>query len=136
MTTTTTHRLYGYEESCTDTVRAMLFGVLADLAWPIVQKYRSDLYRDVQWMDKYVTGPIVFEFVARSSGTHIGTDVAGTLFHHGDRHGALCGDDAARLYRVALREERGVWFADVKSIVPVDCPAHSTAAILAPKVTQ
>jgi hypothetical protein len=54
--------------------RASLFGVLADLAWPHVEHYRSDLYHDAQWLEHYVQEPCEFYFGCDAWGTAIGMD--------------------------------------------------------------
>lgn len=56
-------------------VIAQLFGVLADLAWTRVEHYRSDLYHDARWLDRWVHGPAdVFYWGADDCGTAIGVD--------------------------------------------------------------
>jgi hypothetical protein len=103
-TETETVDLYGWvrfdDPGAADTIRAALFGAMLDRAG-VVERYRSDLYRDALWVNQYVTGPITFYFVVRQWGTHIGTDadcmrathtaMGGTLYRvelldDGDRH--------------------------------------------------
>jgi hypothetical protein len=58
-----------------ESFRAHLFATLLDLAVPIVEHYRSDLFHDAGWVREHVTGnPLVFWFGARSTGTNLGTD--------------------------------------------------------------
>lgn len=105
-------------------IRALLFGVLADIAAPIVQRYRSDLYHDARYVAEHVNGVCEFQYCARENGTHIGTGLAETLWHAAGgscesgtgSHGALCRDTTARLFRVTLSEERGTWFATTEEI--------------------
>lgn len=54
-----------------DAVIAVLFGHLVDRTDGTVEHYRSDLYRDAQRLQKSLTGPCRFWFVARSWGTNI-----------------------------------------------------------------
>lgn len=57
-------------------LRVRLFGVLADLAFPVVEHYRSDVMHDVHWIDEHVTTtePRVFYYGADGWGTAIGED--------------------------------------------------------------
>jgi hypothetical protein len=55
-------------------LRVRTFQVLADLAFPLVEHYRSDLLHDVHWLDKYLEGPQTFYYGADGWGTAIGTD--------------------------------------------------------------
>lgn len=56
-------------------VHALTFGHLADLAAPIVTRYRSDLFHDAQWIARNVTvSGAVFYFGCDESGTAIGLD--------------------------------------------------------------
>lgn len=64
----------GYEETLDRSTKALLFGHLADLAWPIVTHYRSDLYHDVSWIMNFVDGPCTFYFSVDEYGTSIGQD--------------------------------------------------------------
>jgi len=52
-----------------------LFGVVADLAFPIVEHYRSDLYHDARWLRDYAATTTTFYFGCDAWGTSIGTDV-------------------------------------------------------------
>ena len=54
---------------------SLLWEALLERALPVVEHYRSDLYWDAQWLDKYVTGPEEFYFGVHKYGTHIGTDL-------------------------------------------------------------
>lgn len=71
-----TRRLLTYGPHVTD-VRAamsMVFGVLADLAWPILDAYRSDLYWDAMWLNTNVPADadeFAFLFSVDESGTSI-----------------------------------------------------------------
>jgi hypothetical protein len=63
-----------YDDEITDSVRAALFGVLVQLAAPVVEHYQGDLYHDVHWIDRHVTGPASFYYGVRDTGTGIGSD--------------------------------------------------------------
>lgn len=55
-------------------LRIMLFGVLAQIAFPVVKQFQSDLYHDVHWIDQNVNGPMFFNYSVDEWGTYIGTD--------------------------------------------------------------
>lgn len=59
-----------------DQVLAYLFGELVQLASPFVTNYHSDLFRDAEYLQKFVTGPATFFYRVRPYGTHIGTDLS------------------------------------------------------------
>jgi hypothetical protein len=63
-----------FDDEINDSVRAALFGVLVELAAPVVEHYRGDLYHDVHWIDRHATGPLRFYYGVRDTGTGIGTD--------------------------------------------------------------
>src|SRR5262245_27163357 len=63
-------------EDGASSIRALFFGTLANLAWPIVEHYRSDLFHDARWIADYVNGPMVLYFACDEWGTAIGTDAA------------------------------------------------------------
>lgn len=63
-----------FEDHLSKRVRAKLFGVLVQLAAPVVEHYHGDLYHDVQWLDDHVNGPMYFYYGVRDTGTGIGTD--------------------------------------------------------------
>lgn len=56
--------------------RAPLFGKLVALAFPILERYQSDLYHDALWIEQNVEGPMTFYFSCDESGTMIGLDFA------------------------------------------------------------
>lgn len=89
-------------EGDANSMRALLFGLLADRAFPIVEHYRSDLYHDANWLRRYVTGPGVFFFAVRTSGTSIGDD---------ERLVSLYNDHAYRVELVAhpRNDEAAKW---------------------------
>jgi len=111
---TSTRHLYGWStfaEAAT-TIRAGLFGVLANLAWPVVEQYRGDLFHDAGWLTRYVDGPTTFYFAVRECGTAIGTDL--DLVRYGND----------RTYRVELAadygrhlDDRAAWTA---TVTPLD----------------
>ncbi len=68
------HRLTSGVTRVGDSVRAPLFGRLVDLAVPVVESYRSDLFHDAHWLTEQVTDACVFYYGVRSTGTSIGTD--------------------------------------------------------------
>lgn len=103
--TPTTYRLAGNEDF-TDSVNAYTFGYLITLADGVVKRYHSDLYRDAQWLEKHLTGPMTFYYVVRENGTHIGCDLQALEICHGTMGGVL--------YEITLRQERGfVWMLDI-----------------------
>ncbi len=63
-------------DSWSDAVQAALFGHLVTLATDVVNDYRSDLFRDAQWILEHVKGPMTFYYGVRDCGTSIGTDLA------------------------------------------------------------
>jgi hypothetical protein len=106
-------------DAAIDAVRAALFGVLAELAAPVVEHYWSDLYRDAQYLMEFVTGDSVrsevashgcytqsFDYAVRSHGTSLGTDRnLVTYIPH------------TAAYQVILsRSDRGKWEATVLPI--------------------
>lgn len=71
---TSEHRLVGWGtfEDLSSSILALLFGHMVRLAAPVVEEYHSDLFHDAEWIRKNVTGPTSFDFVVRTSGTHVG----------------------------------------------------------------
>lgn len=69
------HTLGSWTDSI-DVLRPRIFGILADIAWPVVYNYRSDLYHDAMWLNENLSGPDCFYFAVDESGTSIGTDPA------------------------------------------------------------
>jgi hypothetical protein len=57
----------------------LVFGELANLAWPIVIHYRSDLYHDAQWLKDNLQVGVPFYYGVRDTGTDIW--LTGTLGH-------------------------------------------------------
>ncbi len=76
-------------------VKALLFGHLANRAQPVVEHYRSDLYHDAMWLHEQVSGPTSFEWSCRQSGTHIGTDLRDVVKGN-------TGDDTVAMWAVRL----------------------------------
>jgi hypothetical protein len=100
--------LTGFHEEINESVKALLFGLLADLAWDTVKEYRSDLYHDAKWIQEHVEGPCGFFFAFADSGTAVGFD---------ERYVGLRNPD--RLYSVDLvMNNRGSWNAVVVKVVP------------------
>jgi hypothetical protein len=93
-----------------DSVRTHLFGVLVDLtvgALPgttTLMEFRSDLFRDAQWLTENVNGPMTFPFMVRHSGTQLGDKWV---------QAALNGRSAGTVYDIALTEERGAYYVTV-----------------------
>lgn len=97
-------RLSGWGEDIDQVpgVRALLFGEMVKRAIPVVQHYLSDLYHDVRYIDKYVTGPCVFWYMPREWGVNIGMDRDLVIYLRDDIHA---------LYRVEITCEDRVWWA-------------------------
>ena len=57
-----------------DPIRAELFGHLLIIGQDVVKHYRSDFFRDAQWILENVNGPMTFYYAVRDCGTSIGTD--------------------------------------------------------------
>lgn len=74
MTTIPADHFLCFEDTMSFSVRAKLFGVLVQLAAPVVEHYHGDLYHDVHWLDEHVEGPMHFFYGIRDTGTGIGTD--------------------------------------------------------------
>lgn len=58
-------------EDTLDSVRAAIFGVLVRLATDRVEAYQSDLYHDAIWLKANVSGPTLFFYGVRDTGTNI-----------------------------------------------------------------
>jgi hypothetical protein len=68
-------RLVSGDDQVNDSVRALLFGVLADLSAPTITRYRSDWYHDARWVREHVSSaPFTFHYAWNDSGTDIGAD--------------------------------------------------------------
>jgi hypothetical protein len=68
-------RLVSGDDQVNDSVRALLFGVLADLSAPTVTRFRSDWFHDARWIGEHVTtAPCTFHYAWNDSGTDIGAD--------------------------------------------------------------
>jgi hypothetical protein len=68
-------RLVSGDDQVNDSVRALLFGVLADLSAPTVTRFRSDWFHDARWIMEHVTtAPCTFHYAWNDSGTDIGAD--------------------------------------------------------------
>lgn len=108
-------RLYGWEKKWVEAatpVKALLFGHMVKLATPVVKFYPSDLYHDVHWLDENVTGPTVFWFMVRESGTNIGESAITQEY--------LLGSQPRSLYRVELvMDERGQWLVTFNEYVHI-----------------
>ena len=64
----------GADNDNLEVLRPRVFGILADIAWPVVNNYRSDLYHDAMWLNDYLSLNSYFYFSVDNSGTSIGTD--------------------------------------------------------------
>lgn len=102
-----------------DQVISRLFGHLVDRTDGIVEHYRSDLYRDAQRLQKELTGPTRFWWVARTWGTTMmwpeepGSD---TCLADSLRRSQ---DEQASGWWVDVTVDRGRWFA---RFTPIDNP--------------
>lgn len=63
-------------EGTLEGVRATLFEVLLKLTQGRVEHYLSDLYHDAIWLKEQVSGPTVFFYGLRDSGTDLSDDEA------------------------------------------------------------
>jgi len=74
MSNTTKHRLVGWGtfEDLSTAILARTFGVMVELSLPVVKEYHSDLFHDSTWLRENVKGEMTFDFVVRTSGTHVG----------------------------------------------------------------
>lgn len=119
MTTTTdnsmtiTHRLVGWGTfaELEGSIRAHLFGHLANLAIPFIRAYTSDFYHDVRWINEWVTGPTTFYYGVRESGTQIGTDRSLCVQHNDYAYEVRLWADAGR-----WTDGRYTWMLDVTLI--------------------
>jgi hypothetical protein len=94
------------QASLWESIRAILFGYLVELAREVVKHYASDLYHDARWIHENVTGETTFYFATRDAGTSIGTDVklVGYIAHD-------------TLYRVdIIHNGRGGWYAGIGKV--------------------
>lgn len=86
-------------------ILAALFGEMVRRAAPGMTHYQSDLFHDVIWMQRYITGPGTFYWVHRPMGTHIGNDLAFVT-----SSASICG--ATAFYRIDLTvSDREAWEA-------------------------
>lgn len=106
-------RLQGYADAVNDSCRALLFGELVKRTIGVTQHYISDLYRDGQAIDQYITGgnPPAFYWGPREWGTdfaRVDDPILAPLI--------LKGDSIERppvhqqLYHVAMTNDRGMWY--------------------------
>lgn len=108
------HLLSETDPRCDDSVRASLFGaMIATLPAGTIEHYHSDLYRDVQWIDTYVTGPMTFWWLVHDCGSHIGDGGAAR------DHLLRAGSSTMIGWTVELRLDRHTWSA---IITPLDKP--------------
>lgn len=91
-------------------IQAKVFGHMLELAQGRLVSYRSDLYHDALWIDKIVTGPCQFDWVARESGTFIGDSV---------QHIKLDDWVDAVKYRFEIINEDGRWMLNIYQDVPL-----------------
>lgn len=92
-------------------IRAMLFSRMLDLAEGRIKHYSSDLFHDALWLERNITGPMGFDWIARESGTFIGDiclDITDSDW-----------EDVAR-YRFEIREEGQRWMLDIYQSVPLE----------------
>lgn len=94
-----------WQDGC-DSIRAALFGKLLDLAFPIVEHYRGDIFRDALWIDRHVNGPCRFFYGVRDTGTSIG-------FSQRD----VAAMDGNETYSVTLTENDGLWRAQIERVL-------------------
>ncbi len=99
-------RLWGFDEQIQPPVRSLLFGEMVRRAFHRLEQYQSDLYHDALWLERFVTGPTTFWWLVRDYGTHMSSDL-GYFAHIFAAHGS-----AGDFYRVDVRNDRGLWFAD------------------------
>lgn len=60
-------------------IKCRVFGHMVRLAAPVVKEYHSDLFWDAQWVESHVNGPLAFDYVVRTSGTHLGRNARGAM---------------------------------------------------------
>lgn len=94
------------EPETPDTARAKLFGVMVQLATPLIEHYHGDLYRDAEWVRTYVTEPTTFYYGAGKFGTNIGVDRRYVEYAHTDH-----------LWLIdVLHTDEGIWLADIERL--------------------
>ena len=105
--TTTRLALYGWSERWDPKYgNQRVFGHLVMLARPTMDHYVSDLYHDVHWIDRHVTGEMTFFFGADNWGTAIGTDE--DLVRQARKNVWRC---------QIVREGTGHWWLEVSQVV-------------------
>jgi len=102
------------DEGTLNSVRAGVFGILVQLATPVLQHFHGDLYHDANWLrqkldvtqaddpehGRYVAA--AFGYGVRDTGTDIGIDM-GLIQRHNER-----------VYQViVVRHENGRWSVNV-----------------------
>jgi hypothetical protein len=88
------------DSSASQSVKALMFGQLADLAWPIVNNYRSDLFHDAMWIEEFAGKPCTFYFAADDCGTSIGTDLKLVALRSPDNN----------VWKIELQNKDGAWY--------------------------
>lgn len=95
-------------------LRALLFGAMLDRAESVVKHYRSDLFHDALWIEKYVASEMAWFWMVRTYGTHIGTDLGAAY--------TTWGKDADNVtYKVTLTKTRISWQVSFE-VMPTDLP--------------
>lgn len=59
------------------TLQAAVFDVIAEISFPIIEQFRSDLFHDALWIRNTVNGPMSFYFSLNESGTYIYSENVG-----------------------------------------------------------
>lgn len=95
-------------------LRALLFGAMLDRADGVVKHYRSDLFHDALWIEKFVAGEMTWYWMVRTYGTHIGTDLGAAY--------RTWGKDADNVtYKMTLTQNRVSWVVSFE-VMPTDLP--------------
>jgi hypothetical protein len=96
-------RLWGWDGEINEVVRAILFGEMLKIGFPIVKYYHCDFYRNAQWIQQHVHGPKIFYWSLREYGTDLDEDPQSVWLRTNTIH-----------YEVELTCDGGCWFVEFK----------------------
>lgn len=95
-----------------------IFGHMVTLASPVVKEYHSDLYHDARWLDENVDGPMIVDYLVRTSGTNLGVSAQSMR---------SIGAPGGVYYTLTLHSaDNRVWTLDILEHPPLDGASPST----------
>lgn len=103
---------WGTFEELKNSILPRIFGHMVVLASPVVKEYHGDLFHDAEWLRENVNGPMVVDYLVRTSGTNLGVS-AQTMRAIGAPGGVY--------YTLRLQsEDNRVWTLEIEEHAPLN----------------